>query len=73
MVNNIDVIPHETSRNAQYYFIYLSLQFMLIDGVTELDKSDDNWFLILGENLSCLFGCLNIERKKRKFSNQSLK
>lgn len=42
MVNNIDVIPHETSRNAQYYFIYLSLQFMLIDGVTELDKSDDN-------------------------------
>lgn len=73
MVSNIDTVPRETSRNAQCYFIHLSLQFTSVDAAAELEKLNDNWFLIWGENLACLFGLLNIEHKKGKFSNQSLK
>lgn len=38
---------------------------MSIDGAIELDEFDDI-DSYLGKNLSCLFGCLNIEHKKNE-------
>lgn len=41
MVNNIDMVPHEASRSAQYCITRLSLWFMSLDGAIELDEFDD--------------------------------
>lgn len=67
LVNKTNVAPLEAYREAQTYFMYLSVWFITsVDWAIELDKFDDIDCIFGEKNLYCLFGRLSIKHKKKE-------